>query len=137
MIVSWPFDRGFVYSIVLSTDDTVRTLTTGHSKEGDCLMEVRFKRTYLDSRLLRLEVPLHGTTLICIKPDKQLSFWYSLHLLNLFSSILSLDSPTKSCRLNKQKQNIILVLTNVQRFYYRENTMLPQHIMFLIKAYNS
>ena len=28
MIVSWPFDRGFVYSIVLSTDNIVRKLAT-------------------------------------------------------------------------------------------------------------
>ena len=50
--------------------------------------------THLDSSLLRPKVPAHYTTLISIKPDKQLSFRYSLHLFDLLSCFFSLYSST-------------------------------------------
>ena len=51
-------------------------------------------KAYPDSCLLRPEVPLHGSTPICIKPNKKFSFWLPFHVLNLFPSIFSLHCST-------------------------------------------
>ena len=51
-------------------------------------------KAYPDGRLLRSKVPLHGSTLICIKPNEKISFWLSFHLLNLFTSIFPLHCST-------------------------------------------